>query len=448
MSLTKSAAWLVLAVLSCPPAGLSAQEQAPPKGLDFPLTQYTLKNGLRVILSEDESLPLVSVVVAYSVGPIREQPGKSGLAYLMETLMFQGSENISPMQHINYIQRIGGEFNANTAFDKSFFYQTVPSNQLALVLWLESDRMGSLSVMGVNVERAKETVIAEQRQRRSSEPYLDSFFLFDEILFPDFVYGHPLLGSEEDLRNITEEDVRSFYRTYYVPNNAVLCITGSLNVQRTKELIARYFETIPRGNDVPAPPASKPVEGSPIRDTELKESLAPSPAFHFGYRINHLQKGETYGLRILDILMFRGKGSRLYKRLVKKERIALYLSGGIEERRELRAFKVFTISNNPVMSDLCRKAIASEMGKLKTILVSDAELAKAKDLFKMDYLGRLSTSQLRALFLSDASLSGNRLEDLAAEYAKYLKVTPVTIVSLANRLFTPENAFTLNLLTK
>jgi predicted Zn-dependent peptidase len=100
------------------------------------------------------------------------------------------------------------------------------------------------------------------------------------------------------------------------------------------------------------------------------------------------------------------------------------------------------------MSDLCRKAIASEMGKLKTILVSDAELAKAKDLFKMDYLGRLSTSQLRALFLSDASLSGNRLEDLAAEYAKYLKVTPVTIVSLANRLFTPENAFTLNLLTK
>jgi len=448
MSLKKSAAWLVFAVLSCLPAGLNAQESAPPKGLDFPLTQYTLKNGLHVILSEDESLPLVSVVVAYGVGPIREQPGKSGLAYLMENLMFQGSENISPMQHINYIQRIGGEFNANTAFDKSFFYQIVPSNQLALVLWLESDRMGSLSVMGVNVERAKENVMAEQRQRRSAEPYLDSFFLFDEILFPDFVYGHPLLGSEEDLRNITEEDVRSFYRTYYIPNNAVLCITGSLNIPRTKELIARYFETIPRGNDVPDPPASKPVEDSPIRDTELKESLAPSPAFHFGYRISHLQRGEYYGLRILDILMFRGNGSRLYKRLVKRERIALYLSGGIEERRELRAFKVFTISNNPVMSNLCRKAIASEMGKLKTTLVSDAELAKAKDLFKMDYLGRLSTSLQRALFLSDSFLSGNRLEDLAAEYVKYLKVTPVTIVSLANRLFTPENAFTLNLVTK
>jgi len=448
MSLKKSAAWLVLAFLSCPPGGLNAQEQAPPKGLDFPLTQYKLKNGLHVILSEDESLPLVSVVVAYGVGPIREQPGKSGLAYLMENLMFQGSENISPMQHINYIQRIGGEFNANTAFDKSFFYQTVPSNQLALVLWLESDRMGSLSVTGVNVERAKETLMAEQRQRRSAEPYLESFFLFDEILFPDFVYGHPLLGTEEDLRNITEEDVRSFYRTYYVPNNAVLCITGSLNVPRTKELIARYFETIPRGNDVPDPPATKLVEGSPLRDSQLKESLASSPAFHFGYRINYLKTGEYYSLRILDILMFRGKGSRLYKRLVKKERVALYLSGGIEERRGLRAFKVFTISNNSVMSDLSRKAIASEMGKLKTTLVSDAEMAKAKDLFKMDYLGRLSTSLQRALFLSETFLSGNRLEDLAEEYAKYLKVTPVTIVSLANRLFTPENAFTLNLVTK
>jgi predicted Zn-dependent peptidase len=448
MSLKKSAAWLLFAVLSCPPGGLNAQEQAPPKGLDFPLTQYTLKNGLHVILSEDESLPLVSVVVAYGVGPIREQPGKSGLAYLMENLMFQGSENISPMQHINYIQRIGGEFNANTAFDKSFFYQTVPSNQLALVLWLESDRMGSLSVTGVNVERAKETLMAEQRQRRSAEPYLESFFLFDEILFPDFVYGHPLPGTEEDLRNITAEDVRSFYRTYYVPNNAVLCITGSLNVPRTKELIARYFETIPRGNDVSDPPAPNLVEGSLLRDTQLRESLAPSPAFHFGYRISHLQTGEYYSLRILDILMFRGKGSRLYKRLVKKERVALHLSGGIEERRGLRAFKVFTISNNPVMSDLCRKAIASEMGRLRTTLVSDAELAKAKDLFKMDYLGRLSTCLLKALFLSEAFLSDNRLEDLAAEYAKYLKVTPVTIVSLANRLFTPENAFTLSLVTK
>lgn len=448
MSLKKSAAWLLLAVLSFPPGGLNAQEQAPPKGLDFSLTQYKLKNGLQVILSEDDSLPLVSVVVAYGVGPIREQPGQSGLAYLMENLMFQGSENISPMQHINYIQRIGGEFNANTAFDKSFFYQTVPSNQLALVLWLESDRMGSLSVTGVNVERAKETLVTEQRQRRSAEPYLESFFLFDEILFPDFVYGHPLLGTEEDLRNITEEDVRSFYRTYYVPNNAVLCITGSLNVPRTKELIARYFETIPRGNDVPDLPAPKLIDAGRLRDSHLKESLAPSPAFHFGFRISHLQTGESYSLRILDILMFRGKGSRLYKRLVKKERVALYLGGGVEERRGLRAFKVFTISNNPVMSDLSRKAIVSEMGKLRTTLVSDAELAKAKDLFKMDYLGRLSTSLQKALFLSEMVLSGNRLEDLAAEYAKYLKVTPVAIISLANRLFAPENAFTLSLATK
>ncbi|MHB8095986.1 MAG: M16 family metallopeptidase, partial [Candidatus Aminicenantales bacterium] len=201
---------LLAAALLCSAEGAAGQESLSNKGLDFPLRQYALKNGLKVILTEDDSLPLVSVIVGYGVGPVREQAGKSGLAYLMENLMFHGSENISPMQHINYIQRIGGEFNADTSFDKTYFYETVPSNQLALALWLESDRMGSLSITGSSVERAKETLRAEHRQRRVNESYLESFFQFDRLLFPDFVYGHPLIGTEEDVNAITEADVRDF----------------------------------------------------------------------------------------------------------------------------------------------------------------------------------------------------------------------------------------------
>ncbi len=445
MSVTKAALRLALAVALCVAA--VSGETAVPKGLDLHLTQYRLKNGLQVILSEDDSLPAVSVVVAYAAGPVREQPGRSGLAYLMENLMFQGSENVSPMQHINYIQRIGGEFNANTAFDKTYFYETVPSNQLALALWLESDRMASPAITGAAVERAKEALIAEGRQRRTSEPYMESFFLFDSLLYPDFTYGHPVIGTEQDLKRVTEEDARAFASAYYVPNNAVLCVAGSFSVPRARELVAKYFETIPRGSDVPPPSPPRP-EVLSGRERAVKDSLVPSPAFHVGYRLSRLQTGDAYGLKMLDILLTRGKSSRLYKRLVKKERIALYLSGGVENRGGEIALRVFAISPNNVMADLCRKAVAAEIGRLRTTLVPDEEIAKAKVLFKGDFLDRLATSLPRALFLCESSLSGEPLEDIPAEFARYLRVTPVMVISLANRLFKPESAYGLELRTK
>jgi zinc protease len=445
MSVMKAALSWTCAVALCAPA--VSGETAVARGLDFPLSQYRLKNGLQVILSEDDSLPVVSVVVAYAAGPVREQPGKSGLAYLMENLMFQGSENVSPMQHINYIQRIGGEFNADTAFDKTYFYETVPSNQLALALWLESDRMAAPAITGANVERAKEALIAESRQRRTAEPYMESFFLFDRLLYPDFAYGHPVIGTEEDLKGITEDDARAFASAYYVPNNAVLCIAGSFGVLKARELVAKYFETIPRGGEVPAPPPPGP-ETRQARERVVEDPLAPSPAFQIGYRLGRVEASDAEALKIIDILLVRGKNSRLYKRLVKKERIALYLHGGIEKRGEWTSFRVFAISPNAIMADLCRKAVAAEIGKLRTTLVSENELAKAKVVFKGDYLERLATSLPRALFLCEAFLSGTPLEDAAGEFARHLVVTPVTIVSLANRLFKPENAYGLDLRTK
>jgi zinc protease len=445
MSVTKAALRWTWAVLLCVPS--VSGELAVPKGLDLHLTQYRLKNGLQVILSEDDSLPVVSVVVAYAAGPVREQPGRSGLAYLMENLMFQGSENVSPMQHINYIQRIGGEFNANTAFDKTYFYETVPSNQLALALWLESDRMAAPAITGATVERAKEALIGEGRQRRTTEPYMESFFLFDGLLYPDFTYGHPVIGTEEDLKRITEEDARAFAAAYYVPNNAVLCIAGSFGVARARELVAKYFETIPRGSDIPPPPAPR-SEALSGQERVVADSLAPSPAFHVGYRLSRMQTGDAYGLKMLDILLTRGKSSRLYKRLVKKERIAVYLSGGVEDRGGLTSLRIFAISPNDVMAGLCRKAVAAEIGRLRTTLVPEDELSKAKVLFKGDYLDRLATSLPRGLFLCESFLSGAGLEDVPAEFARYLRVTPVTIISLANRLFKPESAYGLELRTK
>jgi len=424
--------------------GISLGEMQAQKDLSFPVSQYKLKNGLQVILSEENSLPLVSVVVAYNVGAINEVPGKTGLAYLLQNLMFQGSENISQMQHVRFINRIGGQLNATTTSDSTLFYQTVPSNQLALVLWLESDRMKSLDLNVPTVERTKLTIIEEIRQRKANEPYLESSLAFDVLLYPDFAYNHSLIGNEEDVANITLEDVVDFYSTYYVPNNAVLCITGNINKAKTKELVSRYFETIPRGKEIPSLLPPKPVEKKPIMKT-FTDSLAPSPGFHLAYRMAPPQSDDFYALTILDYLLFRGKSSRLYKRLFKKERIVVDFSGTIERRKNIAAYKMFAMNNNEIMVDRCQKAIFSELDKLKSAFVSEAELKKVKNMFKMDYLEQFSTCQDKAIFLCEFHLAQLNLEALPAELDKYLQVTPAAIIGIANRYFTEENSVLLNI---
>lgn len=435
-------AWLFLPLASW------SLPSPPIKGLTFPVTQYTLRNGLEVIIAEDESLPLVSVVIAYRAGALQERPGQMGLAYLVENLMFQGSENISPMQHINYINRIGGELNAITAFDRTIFYQTVSSNQLALALWLESDRMKSLSLTSASVERVKESLVSELRQRRTSNPYMESLFLFEQLLFPDFAYGHPLIGTEEDIKKISEEDVKSFYATYYVPSNAILCLAGRVDVDKARDLVSRYFETIPRGNDIPAAGQQPKLPPRGGVTEALTDSLAPAPAFHLGYRFSPLQTGDYYGLKILDYLLLRGKSCRLYKRLVKKERIAIYLSGGLDERKDRMALKIFAVNNNEMMAERCQKAVLSEITKLKTAYVPEEELSRAKNMFKADYLHRVSTCLEKALFLCDASISGIGPAGLSAEFDKYMKVTPASLIGVINRHFTPERTVILNVQKK
>ena len=180
----------------------------------------------------------------------------------------------------------------------------------------------------------------------------------------------------------------------------------------------------------------------------MTDPLAPSPALHVGYRLDRLQEDDSYGLKIMEILLTRGKSSRLYKKVVKKDRIAVYLDGGIEVRGGRPSLRIFAISPNAVMADLCRKAIAGEIGKFRTAFVSETELAKAKVLFKSDYLARLATSLPRALLFCEMTLSGARLEDIPEEFERYLRVTPVSIISLANRLFKPENAYGLDLRAK
>jgi zinc protease len=413
-------------------------------GWTFPVHRYRLANGLRVVLSEDATLPLVSVAVVYGAGTIREQRGQLGLAYLLENLMFQGSANVSPLQHLSFIQKVGGELNANTTLDKTLFYQTLPSNQLALALWLESDRMKSLSFTPASIEKVKDDLLDAHRRRLATEPYLESFSIFERYLYPDFPYGHPLIGMEEDIKSLTPAEAAAFYQSYYGPGNAVLSIVGDIQVARAKELVARYFESLPPGPPVPPPPPPNFAQNRETVET-LKETFLPTPGFHLGYRFLPSQTGDRQTLRILEYLLLRGGSSRLSSRILKKDLTAYSFDGGLEERLGVTALRMFALTNNQVMSDRTLRAIMSEIDRLKTGMVGDDELDKAKRLFKMDYLRRLGNGLDRALLLAQAAFDEVPTSDLSAELDKHMRVTAQGLNGLVSRIFVPRNQVLLNI---
>ena len=431
------AAALASVVLFPPP--VSGQKAGPPS-----LFHYRLKNGLNVILSEDFSLPVVSVAVAYDAGSTHEPQGKTGMAAVMENLMFSGSANVAPRQHFNYINRVGGTFNALLMEDRTVFYQTVPSNRLSLVLWLESDRMRFLEIGGRAFEDARTAILEDLRDRRSGDPYFDSARAFDQLLYSDFAQSHSLYGLEGDVRGLTLDDLRAFYAAHYGPNNGVLCITGNFDRFKAQELISQYFETLPRGGD--AAPAAEPL--ALARKQVIKSFVAGSylsPAFHLGFRLTAPRSADFYTLTILDYILLRGRSSRITRRLLNPEdKIAVQLSGGIEKRRDRSVYKIFVQANTDDMADRCQSALFTELDRLKSSPLSEDVLGRYKAMFKQDFLGRMSTSVERALFLTDFFLSLGDFREFGLELDKYLSVTPADIVGIVARYFSPENSIVLN----
>jgi predicted Zn-dependent peptidase len=413
---------------------LSAQEDESPL---FEVTTFQLENGLQVILSEDYSLPLVSVVLAYNVGSINEPPKKTGLAYMLENLMFQGSRNIGSMQHIHFISKIGGILNAVTTEDRTIFYQTVPASQLALVLWLESDRMISLDIHPSKVKRTRDSLIEEIKHRKLDDPYFESSVLFDQLLYPNKAYSHPVIGSETDLREMTTENVQDFYTKYYIPNNAVLCITGNFEKRKAIQLVRKYFTTIRPGKPVPFFPAEEHLRSEEIV-RNVENYLAPSPGFRLGYRISSPDSPDNYTLTIIEYILLHGKSSRLQKRMIYEDRFASHLSGGIELKKNLATFKFFVKNNTETLRGRSQKSIFDEIDKLKSAFISENELNKAKNMFKRDYLDQFTTLADKGIFLVKFHLSRKKNSNSLEELKKYLAVTPSDIIGIVNRYFTEE----------
>jgi predicted Zn-dependent peptidase len=292
----------------------------------IPFERHTLDNGLRVVLSEDHTTPVVAVNLWYDVGSRNEAPGKTGLAHLFEHMMFQGSAHVPETSHIGFVERAGGSVNGSTWLDRTNYYETLPSSQLELALWLESDRLGWFlpALTQEKLDNQRDVVKNERRQRVDNQPYGDWDERLQAMVFPpDHPYHHSVIGSMEDLDAATLDDVAEFFRTYYAPNNAVLTLVGDLEPAGAMDAVRRYFAEIPRGPAIPPIPGRVDVGhrmGGEVR--ERRVGGVPLGRVYLAYRTAPYGTDEYYAADVLAELLAGGKSSRLYGSLVRERRIA------------------------------------------------------------------------------------------------------------------------------
>lgn len=409
----------------------------------IPITQdFTLDNGLRVVLSEDHAVPVAAVAIVYDVGARNEEKGRSGFAHLFEHMMFEGSENIGKTEHFKYIESAGGSLNASTHNDFTNYYEKIPSNQIELALWLESDRMRSLKVTEENFQNQLETVKEEKRSRIDNQPYTPATLQFGELLFDNWTNAHPVIGSFEDLDASSVEDVRKFFKTYYAPNNAVMAIVGDFDATHMRQLVEKYFASIPRQPQPPKPDVSEPVQ-TKEKYLKVEDHHAQMPAFWIGWKAPARREPDYYAAGVLEKILSGGESSRFYQRLVKGDKVALQVSAGMDERRGPSAFEAFVIYKPGHTAEQVREILWSEIEKIQSAPPSEKEMETAKNqilrsLFAAGSHQSLQRALGRAELLAEYTLFFGSPKHIDEDLEAYMKVTPQDVQNVAKKLFTHQ----------
>lgn len=403
------------------------------------IEQYTLENGLRVVLNEDEAIPVVSVAVYYDVGSRNEREGRTGFAHLFEHMMFQGSENVPKAGHFQYIMKAGGTMNGTTSSERTNYYETLPANQLPLALWLESDRMRSLAVTEENLTNQREAVKEEKRLRYDNQPYGQIFDLINEMIYKNFANSHSTIGSMEHLDAATVDDVRDFFRVFYAPNNAVIVLSGAFNTPEAKRLIEFYFGDIP---SQPRPAALDVSEPTEVASTyrEWHDPLAPFPAFLMGWKIPPRRSPEFNALYLAGKILYDGDSSRLYQKLVKGEESVIQLFGFTDERRGPSSIFIGAIPKpdkdlsqiretiNKEIHDLAAHGpTAEEMEKIENQLINDSVRMRQSSLARAQGIAEYT------LYDGDPTLVNTELDDLLAVKADQIRHAVGVYLNTDNR---------------
>ncbi|MDG1158980.1 MAG: pitrilysin family protein [Flavobacteriales bacterium] len=400
--------------------------------------EYDLKNGLHVILHEDHSTPIVAVTVMYHVGSKNENPERTGMAHFFEHLLFEGSENIGRGEFSRYVENAGGVLNANTSNDRTFYYEVLPSNQLELGMWLESERMLHAKVANEGIETQREVVKEEKRQRVDNQPYGSLLSETMSRAYTEHPYQWPVIGSMEHLNAAQEADFIDFYKTFYVPNNAVLSIAGDINIEETKKLIKKYFSGIPRGTqEIPRPDIIEPAKTAEVRDTILgKDQL---PMIVQAYNIPAQGTEEYYAVDMLNQVLSGGESSRLNRAVVDEKELALFagaFSFGLEDPGVTLAF---SLANMGVAPEEVEAAMNEEVERLKTELISDEELQKLKNQIESNFVTANASMAGIAESLANYHMYFGEANLINTEINRYLAVTKEEIMDAAKKYYTENN---------
>jgi zinc protease len=381
---------VLLVVLAMMVASLGASADSKFPKIQF--SEFKLDNGLRVILAPDHTAPVLAISVAYDVGSRNERPGRTGFAHLFEHMMFQGSENVGKGEHFILLENYGGDLNGTTNEDRTIYYETVPKNQLDLLLFLEADRMGKLAVNQANLDNQRNAVQEERRLGIDNQPYGKAFLEIDSLAYDCFGYKHSTIGSMADLSAADLNDVKDFFRIYYAPNNAFLTLVGDFEPAEATEKIKKYFNSIA---NQPAPPAALTCEEDRYgeRHETLLDPLARVPMVLVAYQIGPGNTPENYAMRLLGDILGTGHSSRLYEELVKNKQLATEIQVQTDARRGPSLMYYFLSLRPGVKPEDAERALFDALAAVIKNGVTADELAKAK----MQTRKRLVTQRESAL---------------------------------------------------
>lgn len=402
--------------------------------LEIPYEQYRLDNGLRVVLSRDEDVPVVAVNLWYNVGSRNERAGRTGFAHLFEHMMFQGSAHVPEMAHFAMIEKAGGSLNGSTWVDRTNYYETLPAHELELALWLESDRMGWLvpAMTQAKLDNQRDVVKNERRWRVDNQPYGDWDERIQAMVYPeDHPYHHSVIGSMEDLDAATLEDIEQFFRTYYAPNNAVLTICGAFDREAATALVARYFGEIPVGPPVPPLPGRIELPARMGREARaIVEQDISLPRVFLAYRVPPYGSEEFYTAAVLGTILATGKASLLYRTLVREQQIAQdVVASALPIVVSAALLVVWATARPGVGVNEIERALLEQIEALRE--VSEADVERAVHLIETKQLLDLQRMDERADLLSMYTTIFDDPGRINTELDRVRAVTPERVRALA-----------------
>ncbi len=432
-------------ILFCLILMMGGQVFSQTKKLDF--TEFELDNGLHVILYQDNSTPIVCVSIMYHVGSKNENPDRTGFAHFFEHLLFEGSENIKRGQFDKLMTNAGAVNNANTSNDRTYYYEILPSNQLELGLYVESERLMHAKIDQVGVDTQREVVKEEKRQRVDNRPYGS---ILEEVLkraYTEHPYRWATIGSMDHLNAATLEEFTAFYETFYVPENATLSIAGDLDIEEAKKLVEAYFSEIPKGKkEVPRPSIVEPEQKKEIRDVVFDNIQLP--AVVQAYHMPAQGTDDYYALSMLSTILSGGQSSRMTKSIVDEQQKAVFAGAFPFASEDPGLYLTMGIANMGVSADDLETSMNAEIEKVKQELVSEKEFEKVQNQIENNFISGNATMAGIAESLANYHVYYGDANLINTEINRFQKVTREDLMRVAKKYLKAENRVVLHYLPK